>query len=46
MDDLDSNLSEEREMDILYHELVRTIPKHYLDIESVRITMIIWDVGQ
>lgn len=41
LDDLDSNLSEEREMDILYHELVRTIPKHYLDIESVRISMII-----
>ena len=35
MDALDSNLREGREMDILYHELVRTIPKDYLDIESV-----------
>jgi hypothetical protein len=34
IDELDSNLTEGQEMDILYHELVRTIPKDYLDMES------------
>ena len=35
MDEMDSNLTEGQEMDILYHELMKTIPKDYLDMESV-----------
>ena len=35
VDELDSNLTEGQEMDILYHELMKTIPKDYLDMESV-----------
>ena len=34
--DMDSNLTEGQEMEILYHELMRTIPRDYLDMESVR----------
>ena len=35
IDELDSNLTEGEEMDYLYHELMKTIPKDYLDMENV-----------
>ena len=36
VDEMDSNLTEGQEMEILYHELIKTIPQNYLDMESVR----------
>ena len=36
VEEMDSNLTEGQEMEILYHELMKTIPKDYLDMESVR----------
>lgn len=34
---MDSNLTEEEDIEILYHELLKTIPTDYLDMENVRI---------
>ena len=36
VDEMDSNLTEGQEMEILDHELIKTIPQNYLDMESVR----------
>ena len=38
--EMDSNLKEGRELTILYNELLRTLPKDYLNIENVSIARV------